>query len=510
VTGQILTIFETNKTFNMTLGKIKFIGFILLQLSLSSCEKTENLRKAEQPLNVLMIFVDDLRPELGCYGNKIIKSPNIDKLASEGIMFTNHFVQVPTCGASRYSMLTGTRPVSPDFLGNYIQFNSSPDKPETFIHHLKNNGYYTVGIGKISHSADGLIYGYTDPVSDIKELPLSFDEFVFNAGKWKTGWNAFFAYANGENRQSMKRQVKPYEAADVTDEGYPDGLTANLAISKLKELKDKAKPFFLGVGFFKPHLPFNAPKKYWDMYNREDILLTQAPYIPKNINTVSLHNSGEFNGYLLTDENATLDTPLSDDYARKVKHAYYASVSYVDAQIGKVINELKRLELDNNTIVILWGDHGWHLGDQRVWGKHTLFEKALKSALIIKTPFVKEKGFRAVGIVESIDLYPTILDLCGIDPVKGIQGKSLMQQLESPTAKGKEAAYSYFKNGITMRTNKYRLTKYFRTEVPTIELYDLVNDPEETINIALNDPEIIEELMPLWEQGNTGLYDQEP
>jgi len=495
--------------FNMKLGLIKIIGFVLMLTSLLSCNKNENSEKV-QPPNVLLICVDDLRPELGCYENTIIKSPNIDKLASEGVTFMNHFVQVPTCGASRYSMLTGKRPVSPYFLGNNIQYSTSPDQPETFIHHLKNNGYYTVGMGKISHSADGLVYGYTDPVSDKKELPLSFDEFVFDAGKWETGWNAFFAYANGENRQSMKRQVKPYEEADVSDEGYPDGLTANLAISKLKELKNMDKPFFLGVGFFKPHLPFTAPKKYWDMYNREDIPLTQAPYIPENINTASLHNSGEFNGYQLTDEKATLDNPLSDDYARKVKHAYYASISYVDAQIGKVLDELKRLQLDKNTIVILWGDHGWQLGDHLIWGKHTLFEKALKSALIIKSPYAKEKGFRADGIVESIDLYPTILELCNMDPVEGIDGNSLRQQLESPGTKGKEAAYSYFKKGITMRTNKYRLTKYFRKESPTMELYDIINDPEETKNIAADNPDIVEVLMPLWKKGNTGLYDPLP
>jgi len=494
----------------MTFDKIKIIGFVLMQISLLSCEKIENSTQSEKPLNVLMICVDDLRPELGAYGNKIIKSPNIDKLASEGVTFMNHFVQVPTCGASRYSMLTGIRPVSPDFLGNNIQYNTSPDQPETFIHHLKNNGYYTVGMGKISHSADGFVYGYTDPVSDKKELPLSFDEFVFDAGKWETGWNAFFAYANGENRQSMNRQVKPYEAADVADEGYPDGLTAKLAISKLRELKNKTKPFFLGVGFFKPHLPFNAPKKYWDMYNREDIPLSLTPYIPKNISAASLHNSGEFNGYQLTDETASLQRPLSDDYARKVKHAYYASISYVDAQIGKVLEELKRLGLEDNTIVVLWGDHGWHLGDQLTWGKHTLFDKALKSALIIKNPQTIEKGFRAEGIVESIDLYPTILDLCAIEAPEGIEGRSLRPQLELSSAKGKEAAYGYFKKGITMRTERYRLTKYYREETPTIEVYDLLKDPEETNNIAKDNTEIVEELMPLWEKGNTGLYNTIP
>ncbi len=489
---------------------IKPLVFFLILLTLSSCDKKDKPEISNYQPNVLMIFVDDLRPELGCYGNKLIKSPNIDRLASRGVVFTNHYALVPTCGASRHSMLTGKRPDKRSLLRNEIVYKTETGQPETFIHLLKMNGYYTVGMGKISHAADGMVYGYKEPVSGKKELPLSFDEFVFDAGKWKTGWNAFFAYANGENRQSLNRQVKPYEKANVPDEGYPDGLTANLAITKLKELKNKDKPFFLGVGFFKPHLPFNAPEKYWNMYDENNIPLAKTNFIPENINTASLNNSNEFNGYLLTDEKPSLDNPLSDTYARKLRHAYFASISYVDAQIGKVLNELEKLQLENNTIVILWGDHGWHLGDQLVWGKHTLFERALKSALIIKIPTARNKGFQAKGIVESIDIYPTILELCGIDIPEEIEGESLIKQLKTPDAEGKEAAYGYFKKGITMRTKRYRLTKYFREEKPKIELFDMISDPEETKNISQKHPEIIEKLMPLWENGNTGLYDRFP
>ena len=336
-------------------------SYLLILCILFGCTNPDNDRSGnnqEKP-NVLFICVDDLRPELGCYGVDYIQSPNLDKLASSGILFTNHFVQVPTCGASRLSMLTGMLPKSKAHLSNdaireFMSGQSENSNPETFIHHLRRNGYYTVGIGKISHYADGLLYGYTDSIGTKKELPYSWDELIFDHGKWGTGWNAFFGYSNGENRQSLNRQVKPYESGNVEDEGYPDELTASLAIQKLKELSDRDKPFFLGVGFFKPHLPFNAPKKYWDLYNEEDIPLAPFPGIPENVNLASLHESGEFNGYQLGDEKASLSEPLSGAYAQKIRHAYAACVSYIDAQIGKVLVELERLGLDKNTIIIVW------------------------------------------------------------------------------------------------------------------------------------------------------------
>ena len=467
-------------------------------------------KQAQQPPNVLFIAVDDLRTELGAYGHPIVQSPNMDALASEGSVFTNHFVQVPTCGASRYALLTGMRPTKPLHLNNNaiekeISNAQENDIPESFIHHLKRNGYYTVGIGKISHSADGLVYDYEAPVSTKKELPYSWDELLFDAGKWETGWNAFFGYANGENRQSLKKQVKPYEAGEVEDEGYPDGLTTKLAISKLRELKDKKQPFFMGVGFFKPHLPFNAPKKYWDLYDREQIPLSPNPNIPKNISLKSLHESGEFNQYALGEEHPSLAEPVSLDYAKKLRHAYFASISYIDAQIGMIWEELKVLDLDKNTIIVIWGDHGWHLGDQRVWGKHTLFENALKSALIIKSPFEENQTKKVETIVETVDIYPTIMELCNIGLNHKLDGESFRESFKGIIPKD-QAAYSYFKNGISLRTHQYRLTKYYRQDQPNIELYDHNMDPNETRNIAEINPEIVKSLMPLLEKGNTGLY----
>lgn len=362
----------------------------------------------ERKPNVLFICVDDLRPEIGANGKPYMTTPNMDALAAEGTLFTNHFVQVPTCGASRFSMLTSTRPSKRVHLKNNVFEKEISNKkenevPETFIHHFKRNNYYTVGIGKISHSVDGLLYGYEEEPSDKMELPYSWNEMLFNPGKWKTGWNAFFGYADGSNRQSMKRLVKPYEMSDVADDGYPDGLTTKLAIEKLRELKNNEKPFFLGVGFFKPHLPFNAPKKYWDLYDRESIPLSPNPEIPKNTSGIGVHNSGEFNGYKKGEEKAAAGKQISDAYAKKIKHAYFASVSYIDAQIGKLLQELKNLKLNDNTIVVIWGDHGWNLGDQTIWGKHAIFENSLNSALIVKIPGAEKSGINSNDLIEAID-----------------------------------------------------------------------------------------------------------
>ncbi len=494
----------------MRLIPYNFLLFPFVQLFGSQADAI-----AKEPVkpNVLFICVDDLRPELGCYGAGYIKSPNIDKLAAKGVVFTSHFTVIPTCGASRCSMLTGMLPRTKGHLSNeaartFISGKPESEVPETFIHHLKRNGYYTVGIGKISHYVDGLLYDYTEPTGIEYELPHSWNEMLLNPGKWGTGWNAFFGYAGGENRQSMKKQVKPYEMADVADTGYPDGLIAEQALEKIGELAKKGDPFFLSVGFFKPHLPFNAPKKYWDMYDENKIPLSPSPFIPANVNKASLHGSGELNGYELGDEKASLEGPVSDAYARKLRHAYFACVSYVDAQIGKLMNELERQGLAENTIVVIWGDHGWHLGDQLVWGKHTIFERALKSALIIKLPGDMHTGKRVDKVVSSVDIYPTLMELCGVEMPFKTDGKSMVGLINNPSLSNwEEASYGYFSNGITVRTGRYRLTKYFRNKQPTIELYDHQTDPNENINIAGNHPEIIKDLLPVWERGNTGLFE---
>lgn len=486
--------------------------FVLLSLWVVLGQQTfaQKVNTEEKKPNVLFICVDDLRRELGCYGS-VVKTPNIDRLAGEGSLFFNHYVQVPTSGASRASMLTGHLPRKVSDLSNEACRTNCSDRPEgelpeTMFHHLRRNGYYTVGIGKISHSADGYVYGYKEPKSGKRELPYSWDEMLFDAGRWGTGWNAFFGYSDGSNRQVRNSQVKPYECAEVEDEGLPDGLTARLAVSKLKELAGRKQPFCLAVGFFKPHLPFTAPKRYWDLYDEASLPLSPMKDIPEGCSLETLHGSGEFNQYKLGDEKASLAKNVSDTYARKLRHAYFACVSYMDAQVGKVLQALEETGLADNTVVVLWGDHGWHLGDLRVWGKHTLHETSLSSALIVKAPGCRG-GVENHRIVSSVDIYPTLMDLCGVDAPAGLDGHSFAGLLDNPDdSSWQEAAYSYFNQGVSVRTPEWRFSRYRKKGTVITELYRYDSDRMEKKNVAGEEPETVERLLPIWEAGKNFEY----
>ena len=323
---------------------------------------------------------------------------------------------------------------------------------------------------------------------------------LFDAGKWGNGWNAFFGYADGTNRQSRQKQVKPYECADVTDEGYPDGLTANLAVKKLHELASKDEPFCLAVGFFKPHLPFTSPKKYWDMYEESSIPISPMPDIPEGCSKVSLHESPEFKSYQSGEEMPSTDKRVSDEYARKLRHAYFACVSYMDAQVGKVLEALDKSGKADNTIIILWGDHGWHLGDLRVWGKHTLHEISLSSALVVKAPGHK-KGIQNNRIVSSIDIYPTLMELCDITPPQGLDGHSFVQLLDnSNDPEWEDISFSFYRNCISLRTPDYRFTRYYQKQDTITELYKYSQDLCERKNIVHERKDVVNKLLPLWDK----------
>jgi len=448
---------------------------------------------------------------MGCYGNKNMLTPNLDHLASQSVLFNDHFVQVPTCGASRYALLTGLRP-NPAYPLTYTNnaFSLMPKTydggpPVSMPQQFKLNGYYTVSLGKISHSPDGRHHGgsMSKEGGDGKpEVPFSWDEVYTPYGEWGSAWDVFFAYAGGKSRVIGKTPA--YENADVPDTGYPDGLIAQEAIKQLRKLKAKNQPFFLATGFYKPHLPFNSPKKYWDEYDEKDIHLAPYRRPPKNIDPkISLHNSGELTPRYAGVELAGPDKPykVTPNEERKLRHAYFAAVSYVDAQIGKVLKELKDLGLDKNTIVVVWGDHGWHLGDLGIWGKHTPYEIALRSPLIVRVPGLHSSGKTANGIVETIDIYPTLCDLCNIPIPENQDGKSFVPLLKNPEKTGKEEAYSYWRmHGLwakSIRTKRYRLIRWTNDdgEIKQLELYDQQNDTNETVNIAKQHPDIVKKLL---------------
>lgn len=469
-------------------------------LALFACENRET---KNEKFNVLFIAVDDLRPELGCYGVDYVHTPNIDKLAAEGRVFSNHFVHAAACGPSRSTLLSGIRTTNWDIFKGIRDSGSKPNGIFSLPQLFKENGYRTVGIGKISHQPGGVM----DSLQTIHEVPYSWDLSFAPVGEWNEPWSAFFSYAGGKARTSYynrptNRTLAPFEAADVDDEGYADGLNAEEAISQLRELKDST--FFLAVGFYKPHLPFNAPKHYWDLYDPESIPLSDYQEMPENVaSDLSLHNgrdSYEPRG-TYTWPGDTLGWKITPEREKILKHGYLAAVSYVDAQIGKVLDELKRLGLDETTIVVLWGDHGWHLGDYGIWGKHTNFDIALNSPLIVRQPGMAQPGVAAHGLVETVDIFPTLADLCGITSPGHLEGTSFTSALDNPEAPLKEYVVgerdAWGLLGKTVRTREHRLMVWIdKASGDTLEinLFDNREQPLPHQNIREDHPQLVTDL----------------
>ena len=454
------------------------LNFVVL-IFLISCQQSEDKQNIDvNPKNVLFIAIDDLRPELGCYGQAQIQSPNIDKLADEGMLFERAYCQVPVCGASRASLLTGIRPTRQRFVTFYSKAEEEVPGVVSLPEHFKNNGYHTISLGKIFHHGDDCEESWSEP-------------------EWRPAWRS---YVTQEAEDIMRepdnvtqwgwRKGPAYEAGEAHDSAYSDGKTTARAIEALHRMKAQEKPFFLAVGFYKPHLPFTAPKKYWDLYQPEDINLADNPYPPKNVPQAAMHNFIELrDGYAGIPEKR----PLSEELSRNLVHGYYACISYIDAQVGMLMQELENLGLKDNTTIVLWGDHGWHLGEHGLWCKHCNFEKVLRAPLIINDPDFQQKGSTS-GLVEFVDIYPTLADLCGLELPRHLQGKSLKPLLENPEAEWDEIAISRYYDGVSIRTDRYRYTEWVeqvREEGYGEErnsyarmLYDLEEDPDENVNIA--------------------------
>ena len=472
---------------------------LLALVTIVSSTAAQTASTEHRPLNVLFIAVDDLRPELGCYGAAHAPTPNIDHLAAEGIAFRNHFVQVPTCGASRYALLTGRSPANSGAMGNGALYNgktalSAKELPgaQTLPELFRRNGYHTTLIGKISHTADGRVYGYDGKGDGRAELPHAWDDFATPFGDWKRGWGIFFAYANGKHREDGQGHRDLMEFVVEEDEDLPDGLMAQTAVQKLQALKSVDKPFFMGLGFFKPHLPFVAPREDWEAVAKLEL---PPPPHPDKPDSPYWHPSGEFFGYDFPFE---VERPMSAEQVDRCRRAYLACVRYTDRQIGKVLDALDETGLAESTVVVLWGDHGWSLGDSYLWGKHAPFERAVRSPLILRAPGIGKHGVTSDALVETIDLFPTLMDLCGPfenrETTFPLDGLSLRPILDSPNSEVREAALSYWRDAVSVRTKEHRLVWSRNRGLPGAELYDASTDFDPVKNLAQDLPEVVERL----------------
>ena len=489
-------------------------------------------KKLTSKPNILFIAVDDLKPLLGCYGNTLVKSPNIDRLAKLATVFNKNYCQQAICGPTRASIMTGTRPDVTKIWNLTTQMRDANPNTLTLPQYLISQGYTTSGIGKIYHPSSAI--GGVDPVSwSIPYLKSKESDFPTELGLPANGQyqmpetkarmtpeiiaerkkQSKDLAANDENPKSIKGPST--ECMDLPDNAYQDGVNALLAKDQIIELSKSDKPFFMAVGFSKPHLPFVAPKKYWDLYNLEDMPIASFQEHSKNGPLIAYHQSGELRNYIDIPEFATLPADslrigLKIEKQKELIHGYYAAISYMDAQVGILLNTLESLGTLDNTIVVLWGDHGWHLGDHDLWHKHTNFEEATRAPLIIAGPGIK--AGKTSSLTEFVDVFPTICDLAGVAIPKNLDGKSLKPLMLNNKTKGKEYSISQYPRklkklqlakttypnanmmGYSLRTDQYRYTIWMNnftskdtfneSQVYASEMYDYVKDPLEKVNVV--------------------------
>lgn len=439
----------------------------------------------KQKPNVLFIAVDDLRTELGCYGAGQIRTPNIDRLARQGVLFERAYCQQAVCAPSRNTVMTGLRP---DALGIYDLSTFFRDKVPnvvTLAEHFKNNGYRTESTGKIYHQGHGNHddnQSWSVPRWNQAETLKTLKKITRGD---TTGLESDFPKINQVNL--------PFYCSDSPEENMSDAVIARIGIDRMKALKDSS--FFLAVGFLKPHLPFVAPRKYWEMYDPSKIVIPERKE-PAGMPDLALVSFGELRKYHGIPETGF----LNDETSRKMIHGYYAAVSMIDVQVGKLLDALNKNGLAENTIVILWGDHGWKLGEYGSWCKHSNFELDTNAPLIISAPNIKG-GVKTRSLAEFVDIYPTLCDLASLSKPGHLEGKSLLPILKNPSAVVKEVAISQYPRGkslgydqkseimgYSMRTGKYRFTRWQKYEKPSevvaLELYDHTDGKMATVNLA--------------------------
>jgi iduronate 2-sulfatase len=489
------------------MSKTLLLGLLAVILSFSLHLQAA---EADRP-NILFIASDDMRPELGCYGAAHIHSPNLDRLAGRGTTFLRAYCQQAVCSPSRSSLMTGLRPDTIRIWDLATHFRDNTPDVVTLSQHFKNHGYHAERLGKIYHTGHG---NRDDKFSWSRSTKYPSASRYGPEGSAHIKRLLAEAKAKGIDLKDNRLRPRglPWEAPDVADTELTDGMIAENAIKLMKEFKDE--PFFLAVGFLNPHLPFVAPKKYWDLYDPASIKLADNPYAPKGAPEYAMTTWGELRKYY----DIPAKGPLTDEQARNMIHGYYAAISYVDAQIGRLLDELDHLGLTENTIVVFWGDHGWKLGEHGGWCKHTNFELDARVPMIFNSPDQKAAGKKTNALVEFVDIYPTLCDLAGLPIPDTLEGLSAAPLLDDPTLPWKSAAFSQYPRsngkqklmGYSMRTDRYRFTRWEHRSNPekvdAVEIYDHVEDPDENVNLAADpaNKQLVEQLTQQYLKGWPG------
>ena len=481
---------------------IKNAVFIFLTIILLSTASWSH--ESSKP-NVLLILVDDLKPALGCYGDRFAKTPHIDRLAKSATRFDLAYCNQAVCAPSRFTLMLGSHSTSTGLYGLGSHLRRVIPDAVTLPQHFAKHGYRTESLGKIFHIGHG---NQGDPesfsVQHFHDKVIEYLDPQSTDGGKLTREEAYFTNQKLGQIRSLPRGAA-FENPDVKDEQYADGRVAQETIKRLqaakKRLVENQTPFFIAAGFVRPHLPFSAPKKYWDELDPAKLPMPEFVQFPEKASPLGIKKGGEIVNYAPVPTSGDVNLKL----ARRLIHGYYASTSFVDAQIGKVLEELRRLELDRNTIVVLWGDHGFHLGDHGFWTKHTNYEQANRIPLLIAAPGVSRPGSVTKQPAESVDVYPTLAELCGLPAPAGpqrIDGKSLVQVLKDPKSRVRDHAYHAYprrKLGRAIRTERHRLVEWKNVnetrDQAEYELFDYQSDPLETRNIASEFPEVVRRLM---------------
>jgi iduronate 2-sulfatase len=462
--------------------------------------------------HVLLICVDDLKPALGCYGDRLAKTPNMDRLAARGMRFDLAYCNQALCAPSRNALMLGSRSTSIGIYNLNDQFRRSVPDAVTLTQYFMRHGWRTEGIGKVLHTGHG---NHDDATSwSVASVPDKVIEYVkpeSSANGQLTREEAYFTNQRlGEIGQLPRGAA--WENADVPDNAYADGRIADEGIRRLRAIKDHPdQPLFLALGFVKPHLPFTAPKKYWDMHNRASFPLAARQTPPDGAPAYAGKTLLELNNYEPVPQRA----PLDGDLQRTLIHGYYAATSFADAQIGRVLDELDRLRLADNTIIVLWGDHGWHFGDHGMWTKHTNYEQANRIPLLIVAPRITKPGTVTRQLAETVDIYPTLAELAQLpkpEVPQPLDGLSLVPVLRNPATRVRDHAYHAYPRqrageqviGRAIRTERHRFVEWKKPGAPAesadMELYDYEADPLETKNLATAQPEVAAALRAILER----------